>query len=188
MRSSLLRSNAISLLSGRIALGFNLLLRFGAQLVSQIETLSQQSDDGALTFGDIIADSESAVFLHVVDTVEFHRVRVQFPWAVNTAVALDFFQAAFEGQELVVDGQEGFADGLGGDDVLVDEGVGFAQEVEEGALGVEVGGPALVVEEVAADARFVDPVQLALVAVEVGFAQGPGLGEVHLLEAVAEFD
>lgn len=179
-----LAADAIGLFARRTLV---LLLGLRAQLVRQIEALGQQRNHTALAFGDIVADAEGAVFLHVVDAVQLHAVRVQFPRTVDAAVALYFDQAAFEGKELVVDWQEGFGDGFGGDDVLIDEGVGFAQEVEEGALGVEVGGLVLVVEEVAVDAGLVDAVELALVGVEVCFAQGPGLGEVHLLELVAEF-
>ena len=50
---------------------------------------------------------------------------------------------------------------------------------------MEVGWPAFDVDEVAVDSAFVYTIELSLEGVEVGFAQGPGLREVHLLEIVA---
>jgi hypothetical protein len=44
---------------------------------------------------------------------------------------LYFPKASFESLELVVDGEEGFGDWLGGGDEVVDQGVGLAEEVEE---------------------------------------------------------
>ena len=40
-------------------------------------------------------------------------------------------QTSLEGEKLVVDGEERFGDWLRGDDILVDEGVAFAEEVEK---------------------------------------------------------
>ena len=53
---------------------------------------------------------------------------------------------------------------------------------------MEIGRTALLVNEVTVYARFVDAIKLALEAVQVGFAEGPGLREVHLFEVVAELD
>jgi hypothetical protein len=55
-------------------------------------------------------------------------------------------------------------------------------------LSVEVCRTALLVHEVAVDTRLIDAIKLTLEAVQIGFAQRPGLGEVHLLEVVAKFD
>ena len=53
---------------------------------------------------------------------------------------------------------------------------------------MEIGRTALLVNEVTVYARFVDAIKLALEAVQVGFAEGSGLREVHLFEVVAELD
>ena len=97
-------------------------------------------------------------------------------------------QTPLQREQLVVDGQQRLRHRLRGDDVLVDEGVALAEKVEQGALGVEVGGAGVGADEVAFDAGFVHAVQLALEAVEVCFAEGPGLRQVHLFELVADFE
>ena len=53
---------------------------------------------------------------------------------------------------------------------------------------MEISRTALLVDEVSVYARFVDAIKLALEAVQVGFAERPGLRKVHLFEVVAELD
>ena len=53
---------------------------------------------------------------------------------------------------------------------------------------MKIGRTALLVDEVTVYARFVDAIELALEAVQIGFAKRPGLREVHLFEVVAKLD
>ena len=53
-------------------------------------------------------------------------------------------------------------------------------------LLVKVGRLAVGIQKVAVDPGFVDPVQLALIAVEICLAERPCLGEQQLLQRVAD--
>ena len=53
---------------------------------------------------------------------------------------------------------------------------------------MEISRLAFGVEEVAVNAGLIDAVELTLVAIQVCLTQRPGLGEVHVIECVAELD
>ena len=73
-------------------------------------------------------------------------------------------------------------------DVEVDIRITPSQQIEQCALGVQIRGSSFGVKEIPVDARFVYAIELALVGVEVCFAEGPGLGEIHLLEGIFDFE
>lgn len=53
---------------------------------------------------------------------------------------------------------------------------------------MEIGRFAFDIKKVSINTRLINAVKLALVAVQICLAQRPGLGEVHVIEHVADLD
>ena len=47
------------------------------QIVCQIITFRKQASDAPLTFWNVFADQELAVYSHIVDGIQLHTIRVQ---------------------------------------------------------------------------------------------------------------
>lgn len=141
-----------------------------------------------MLMGRIKSYHKFPILLHVVNGIQFHRIRIQFPRRIHTSRALDLFQTSFQGEQLVVYGQQRLADGFGGNDVLIDESVALPEQIEQCALGVQICWTALCIDEVSVDSRFVYAVELSLVGIEIGLAERPRLSEVHLFEGVFDLE
>jgi hypothetical protein len=56
------------------------------------------------------------------------------------------------------------------------------------SLHIEFGRSTFGVEEVAINTTFINPIQLSLIVVEIGFSQGPSLSEGQFLELVSDIN
>ena len=99
-----------------------------------------------------------------------HAIWIQLPRRRNPTRLLHLYQATPQRLQLVKDREQCFGDGLGGDNEAIDVGVAAANEVEKGALHVELRWFSVRIQEVAIHPRLVDSVELALVAVQIRLA------------------
>ena len=119
-------------------------------------------------------------------STHLHAIRIQLPHRPDPARSLDLNQAPLQRLQLVINRQQRLRHRLGRVHEVVNVPVAAADEVQQRALDVQLGGLAVGIQEIAVDARLVNLVELALEVVQVRLAQRPGLRDGDLFEVVAD--